>query len=53
LVDGLIVQLARRARRTARSAAKGKGDPALSAEFELTKLYRERHSARAATATSQ
>jgi hypothetical protein len=42
LLDGFIVQLARRARHAARSAAREKGDPALAVEFELTRLYRPR-----------
>ncbi len=37
--DGIIVALARGARKAARAAAKRLGTPALKANFELTKLY--------------
>ncbi len=42
LIDGLIVQLCRRARAAARSAARATGNPALAADFQLSKLYRSR-----------
>ncbi len=38
LLDGIIVQLARAARRAARSVAKEEGDPAIAALFELVDL---------------
>lgn len=39
LLDGLLVELVRAARRAARSAAKALGQPALADEFELSALY--------------
>jgi len=39
VLDGIIVALARGARKAARAAAKRLGTPALMADFELTKLY--------------
>jgi hypothetical protein len=45
LLDGLIVTLARHARKAARSAATWLGKPALAADFELTKLYDTRSAA--------
>ncbi len=42
LLDGLIVTLARDARRAAREAARRLGKPALAADFELTHLYAAR-----------
>jgi hypothetical protein len=39
LLDGLLVELVRAARRAARSAAKALGQPALADEFELNALY--------------
>lgn len=42
LLDGIIVGLARGARKAARAAAKRLGTPALMADFELTKLYASR-----------
>ena len=39
LLDGIIVALVRGARKAARAAAKRLGTPALTADFELTKLY--------------
>jgi hypothetical protein len=45
LLDGLIVTLARDARRAAREAAKRLGKPALAANFELTHLYTARSAA--------
>jgi hypothetical protein len=40
--DGIIVALARGARKAARAAARRLGTPALKADFELTKLYGSR-----------
>ena len=42
LLDGIIIALARGARKAARAAAKRLGTPALMADFELTKLYASR-----------
>ena len=39
LLDGIVVGLARTARKAARAAAKELGDPAMAVAFELTKLY--------------
>jgi hypothetical protein len=39
LIDGVIVGLARDARKAARSAAKEASEPAMAIAFELTKLY--------------
>ena len=39
LLDGIIVALVRGARKAARAAAKRLGTPALTADFELTRLY--------------
>lgn len=39
LLDGIIVGLARDARKAARAAGKDSGEPAMAAAFELTKLY--------------
>ncbi len=39
LLDGVIINLARRARKAARSAAKAKGDPAIAEAFKLSDLY--------------
>lgn len=39
-LDGIIVGLARRAHKAARSAAKQLGNPAIGAAFKLNKLYR-------------
>lgn len=44
LLDGIIVALARGARKAARAAAKRLGTPALAADFELNKLYGPRAS---------
>jgi hypothetical protein len=42
LLDGIIVQLVRRARRAAVAAGKQFGNPALAEAFKLDKLYRSR-----------
>jgi len=39
LIDGIIIGLARDARKAAQAASKELGDPAILAAFELTKLY--------------
>jgi len=39
LIDGIIITLARHARKAARAAAKRLGQPALAAKFELSRLY--------------
>jgi hypothetical protein len=39
LIDGIILSLTRTAREAAEAASKGLGEPAMLAEFELTKLY--------------
>ena len=50
LLDGIIVGLARGARKAARAASKRLGTPALAADFELTKLYASRSSGKASPA---
>ena len=50
LLDGIIVGLARGARKAARAAAKRLGMPALMADFELTKLYASRGAGKATAA---
>jgi len=45
VLDGLIVTLARQARRAARAAAKRLGKPAIATAFELTHLYAVRPAA--------
>lgn len=45
LLDGIVVTLARNARKAARAAARRLGKPALTADFELTKLYAARSAA--------
>jgi hypothetical protein len=45
VLDGIIVTLARNARKAGRAAAKRLGKPAIAADFELTKLYSPRHDA--------
>jgi hypothetical protein len=47
LLDGIIVALARGARKAAGSAAKRLGTPALMADFELTRLYGTRAAVKA------
>jgi hypothetical protein len=39
LLDGIVVELVRDARRAARSAARAQGQPEVAAAFELVKLY--------------
>jgi len=41
LVDGLIVELCRAARRAARAAARALGRPEIAKAFELTHLYKQ------------
>lgn len=50
LLDGIIVALVRGARKAARAAAKRLGTPALTADFELTKLYGPKTAAKPAPA---
>lgn len=45
LLDGLVVELVRQARRAARAAGRRLGDPALASTFELTSLYPPRGNA--------
>jgi hypothetical protein len=44
-IDGIIVRLSRRARKTAVAAARALGNPALAHAFRLDQLYRTRASA--------
>jgi hypothetical protein len=50
LLDGIIIGLARGARKAARAAARRLGTPALTADFELTKLYASRGSGKGSPA---
>ncbi|MFO0748091.1 MAG: hypothetical protein U1F43_20905 [Myxococcota bacterium] len=52
LIDGLIIRLARQARKAARAAAHRLGDPAIAKAYQLTELYGERSTPKPATTTT-